>query len=62
MSAEQWDGVLDVNLAAALRVNAAVEPLLHDGGRVVCLSSVAPGAHGITGGTLRICGGAFVGA
>jgi 3-oxoacyl-[acyl-carrier protein] reductase len=146
MSAEQWDAVLDVNLAAALRANAALEPLLCDGGRVVCLSSVAgiagnvgqaayaaskaglagwarsladrlaergitvnavapgfietrltaampfavrevarrlsaltqgglpedvaeaivflasPGAHGITGSTLRVCGGAFIGA
>jgi 3-oxoacyl-[acyl-carrier protein] reductase len=146
MSAEQWDGVLDVNLAAALRVTREVLPLVRDGGRILCLSSVAgiagnmgqtayaaskaglagwaralaaevadrgitvnalapgfietrltaaipfairevarrlsalaqgglpedvaqaivflssPGAHGITGSTLRVCGGAFVGA
>jgi 3-oxoacyl-[acyl-carrier protein] reductase len=146
MSADRWDGVLDVNLAAALRVSAAVEDLVRDGGRIIGLSSVAglagnvgqtayaaskaglagwarsyaarvedrgitvnavapgfietrltaaipfvirevarrlsalaqgglpedvaqaivflasPGAHGITGCTLRVCGGSFVGA
>jgi 3-oxoacyl-[acyl-carrier protein] reductase len=146
MSPEQWDSVLDVNLAAALRVTGAILPLVRDGGRILCLSSVAglagnvgqtayaaskaglagwarslageveargitvnaiapgfietrmtaampftirevarrlsalaqgglpddvaqaavflasPGAHGITGSTLRVCGGAFVGA
>jgi len=146
MSAEQWDSVLDVNLAAVLRITAAVDELVRDGGRIVALSSVAglagnvgqtayaaskaglagwarayagrvegrgitvnavapgfietrltaaipmtirqvarrlsalaqgglpedvaqaivflasPGAHGLTGGTLRVCGGAFVGA
>ncbi len=146
MSAEQWDGVLDVNLAAVLRLGAALDELVRDGGRIICLSSVAglagnvgqtayaaskaglagwarsyaarvedrgitvnavapgfietrltaaiplairevarrlsalaqgglpedvaqaivflasPGAHGITGRTLRVCGGAFVGA
>jgi 3-oxoacyl-[acyl-carrier protein] reductase len=146
MSPEQWDTVIDVNLAAVTRVHAAVEGLIKEGGRVVCLSSVAglagnvgqtayaaskagvagwaratagkladrgitvnavapgfietrltaampvaireaarrlsalaqggtpedvaqaitflasPGAHGITGRTLRVCGGAFVGA
>ncbi len=146
MSAEQWDGVLDVNLAAALRITTAVEEILRDGGRIIGLSSVSglagnvgqtayaaskaglagwshalaerladrgitanvvapgfietrltaampaairqvarrlsalaqgglpedvaqaivflasPGAHGITGSTLRVCGGAFVGA
>lgn len=41
MSAEQWDGVLDVNLAAALRVTAAVDELTRDGGRIIGLSSVA---------------------
>jgi len=146
MSPEQWDSVLDVNLAAVVRVHGALEALIRDGGRVLCLSSVAglagnvgqtayaaskagvagwarataaqlaprgitvnavapglietrltaampvaireaarrlsalaqggtpedvaqaiaflasPGAHGITGRTLRVCGGAFVGA
>jgi 3-oxoacyl-[acyl-carrier protein] reductase len=146
MSPEQWDAVLDVNLAAVTRTAAAIEDLVRDGGRVVCLSSVAgiagnvgqtayaaskagiagwvrgsaehladrgitvnavapgfietrltaaipaairevgrrlsalgqgglpedvaqaiaflanPGAHGITGRTLRVCGGAFIGA
>ncbi|MFT3767202.1 MAG: 3-oxoacyl-ACP reductase [Minicystis sp.] len=146
MSADQWDGVLDVNLAAAARIHAAIADQIRDDGRVICLSSVAglagnvgqtayaaskagiaawaratapglaargitvnavapgfietrltaampvaireaarrlsalaqggqpedvaqaitflasPGAHGITGRTLRVCGGAFVGA
>jgi 3-oxoacyl-[acyl-carrier protein] reductase len=146
MSREQFDRVIDVNLAAALRAHAAIRDLVRDDGRVVCLSSVAglagnvgqtayaaskagfagwvraeaeqaaargitvnavapgfietrltaampiavrevarrlsalaqgglpedvaqaivflasPGAHGITGSTLRVCGGAFVGA
>ncbi len=146
MDADQWDTVIEVNLAAAIRLTAALDGLLHDGGRVVCVSSVSgiagnvgqtayaaskaglagfaraladrlasrgitvnavapgfietrltaamptalrevarrlsalaqgglpedvghaivflasPGAHGITGSTLRVCGGAFVGA
>jgi 3-oxoacyl-[acyl-carrier protein] reductase len=41
MTPEQWDAVLGVNLAAVLRTQAALEPLLRDGGRVVCLSSIA---------------------
>ncbi len=41
MKPEQWDAVLGVNLAAVARVNAALEPLLREGGRVVCLSSIA---------------------
>lgn len=41
MAPEQWDQVLGVNLAAVLRVHEALEPHLRDGGRVVCLSSIA---------------------
>src|SRR5262249_38742080 len=42
MKPEQWDQVLDVNLAAVLRVTAALEAkVLRDGGRVICLSSIA---------------------
>ena len=41
MSAEQWDQVLSVNLAAVIKVNNALEPHLRDGGRVICLSSIA---------------------
>ncbi|MCC6528361.1 MAG: 3-oxoacyl-ACP reductase [Polyangiaceae bacterium] len=41
MSEAQWDGVLGVNLAAVVRTHAALEPLLRDNGRVVCLSSIA---------------------
>jgi 3-oxoacyl-[acyl-carrier protein] reductase len=146
MKPEVWDQVLDINLAAVIRTTTALEPLLRDYARIVCLSSIAgiagnmgqtnysaskagiigfvrakaqqladrgitvnavapgfietrmtaaipvairevarrlsalgqgglpedvaqtitflasPGAHGITGRTLRVCGGAFVGA
>jgi 3-oxoacyl-[acyl-carrier protein] reductase len=41
MSPEQWDQVLQVNLEAVIRVHQATEPHLRDGGRVICLSSIA---------------------
>jgi 3-oxoacyl-[acyl-carrier protein] reductase len=41
MKPEAWDGVLDVNLASVLRVQSALEAKLRDGGRVICLSSIA---------------------
>lgn len=41
MKPEQWDSVLDVNLAAVARVTEALESQLRDGGRVICLSSIA---------------------
>lgn len=41
MSAEQWDSVLKVNLDAVIKLTAALEPLLRDNGRIVCLSSIA---------------------
>jgi 3-oxoacyl-[acyl-carrier protein] reductase len=42
MKAEAWEGVLEVNLGAVQRITAALqEGLLRDGGRVICLSSVA---------------------
>jgi 3-oxoacyl-[acyl-carrier protein] reductase len=41
MSEEQWDSVLGVNLAAVLRAQAAIETVMKDNGRVICLSSVA---------------------
>ncbi|HLK41550.1 MAG TPA: 3-oxoacyl-ACP reductase [Polyangiaceae bacterium] len=146
MKPEVWDQVLEINLAAVVRTTAALEPLLRENARIVCLSSIAgiagnmgqtnyaaskggivafvrataerladrgiavnavapgfietrmtaaipvairevarrlsalgqggqpedvaqvitflasPGAHGITGRTLRVCGGAFIGA
>jgi 3-oxoacyl-[acyl-carrier protein] reductase len=146
MKPEVWDSVLDINLGAVVRTTTALEPLMRDYARVVCLSSIAgiagnmgqtnyaaskggivgyvrtkalelaprgitvnaiapgfietrmtaaipvairevarrlsalgqggqpedvaqaitflatPGAHGITGRTLRVCGGAFIGA
>ncbi len=146
MKPEVWDSVLNINLTAVIRTTTALEPLLRDHARVVCLSSIAgiagnmgqtnyaaskagivgfvrtaaerladrgitvnavapgfvetrmtaaipvairevarrlsalgqggqpediaqaivflasPGAHGITGRTLRVCGGAFIGA
>jgi 3-oxoacyl-[acyl-carrier protein] reductase len=146
MKPEVWDQVIDINLSAVIRTTSALEPLLRDNARIVCLSSIAgiagnmgqtnyaaskagivgfvraaaerfadrgiavnavapgfietrmtasipvtirevarrlsalgqgglpedvaqtivflssPGAHGITGCTLRVCGGAFIGA
>ncbi len=41
MSDRQWDEVLSVNLGAVIRTHEALEPLLQEGGRVVCLSSIA---------------------
>jgi 3-oxoacyl-[acyl-carrier protein] reductase len=41
MDAARWDSVLDVNLSGLMRLNGALLPLLRDGGRVVCVSSVA---------------------
>jgi 3-oxoacyl-[acyl-carrier protein] reductase len=42
MSAEQWEQAVDINLGAVVRINAALLPdVLRDGGRIVCLSSVA---------------------
>lgn len=41
MKPEQWDQVLGVNLAAVVKAQKALEPLLRDGGRVICLSSIA---------------------
>jgi 3-oxoacyl-[acyl-carrier protein] reductase len=146
MKPEVWDSVLNINLTNVIRSTAAIEPLLRENGRIVCLSSIAgiagnmgqtnyaaskagivafvrtaaerladrgitvnavapgfietrmtaaipvairevarrlsalgqggqpedvaqaitflasPGAHGVTGRTLRVCGGAFIGA
>ena len=41
MPPELWDLTLAVNLGAILKVTDALEPKLRDGGRVVCLSSIA---------------------
>jgi 3-oxoacyl-[acyl-carrier protein] reductase len=41
MSPEGWDSVIDINLAAVLRLTDAVLPILRDGGRIICLSSIA---------------------
>lgn len=42
MSAELWEQAVDINLGAVTRITAALLPdVLRDGGRVVCLSSVA---------------------
>ncbi|MDO9022603.1 MAG: 3-oxoacyl-ACP reductase [Myxococcales bacterium] len=41
MKREHWDAVLAVNLRAVLALDAALDPLLREGGRVVCLSSIA---------------------
>jgi 3-oxoacyl-[acyl-carrier protein] reductase len=42
MKEEQWDQIMAVNLEAVVRLTAAIEKkALKDGGRVVCLSSIA---------------------
>jgi 3-oxoacyl-[acyl-carrier protein] reductase len=41
MSPDHWNQVLDVNLGAVVAITAAVETLIRDNGRIVCLSSVS---------------------
>jgi 3-oxoacyl-[acyl-carrier protein] reductase len=41
MTPELWDQAVAVNLDAVVRATRALEPVLRDGGRVICLSSVA---------------------
>jgi 3-oxoacyl-[acyl-carrier protein] reductase len=41
MKPEMWDQALDINLAAITRIDEALAPRLRDGGRVICLASVA---------------------
>jgi 3-oxoacyl-[acyl-carrier protein] reductase len=41
MTPELWDQAVAVNLEAVVRLTAALEPHLREGGRVICLSSVA---------------------
>jgi 3-oxoacyl-[acyl-carrier protein] reductase len=41
MRPDQWQSVLDVNLASVVRTSDALDKLLRDGGRIVCLSSIA---------------------
>ncbi len=41
MKPELWDQALAVNLEAVVRITTALEPQLREGGRVICLSSVA---------------------
>jgi 3-oxoacyl-[acyl-carrier protein] reductase len=41
MKPEQWDQVLGINLYAVVKTTAALEALLRDNGRIVCLSSIA---------------------
>ena len=42
MKPEWWDQAVDVNLSAVLRINDAIlDDTVRDGGRVICLSSVA---------------------
>jgi 3-oxoacyl-[acyl-carrier protein] reductase len=54
MKPEQWKSVLDVNLGAVARVTAALEPQLREGGRVICLSSIA-GLAGNVGQSAYAC-------
>lgn len=41
MKPERWDLVLDVNLEAVIALTEALEPVLADEARIVCLSSIA---------------------
>ena len=42
MKPEWWDQAVDVNLGAVLRINDAImDGVVRDGGRIICLSSVA---------------------
>src|SRR5689334_19872197 len=41
MKPELWDQTIDVNLVAVAGLTGALEALMPDGGRVVCLSSIA---------------------
>lgn len=42
MKRDRWDQVLDVNLASVIRINdRLLDGVLRDGGRIVCLSSMA---------------------
>lgn len=41
MQPRQWEECLAINLEAVIRLDRALEPLLRDGGRVTCLSSIA---------------------
>ncbi len=50
MKREHWDAVLGINLRAVLAMDAALDPLLRERGRVVCLSSIA-GISGNVGQT-----------
>jgi 3-oxoacyl-[acyl-carrier protein] reductase len=41
MSAERWAQTIDINLDAVVKIDVALKNVLRDGGRIVCLSSVA---------------------
>jgi 3-oxoacyl-[acyl-carrier protein] reductase len=41
MKPEVWEQVIDINLSAVIRTTSALEPLLRENARVVCLSSIA---------------------
>jgi 3-oxoacyl-[acyl-carrier protein] reductase len=50
MDAARWDLTLNINLIALMRADEALAPLLSEGGRVICLASIA-GIAGNTGQT-----------
>ena len=50
MQPELWDMTIGVNLAAVVRLTGELDPLIRDGGRIVCLSSIA-GISGNVGQT-----------
>ena len=41
MKPERWDQAINVNLTCLIAVNETLKPLLRDGGRIVCLASIA---------------------
>ena len=45
-----WDQAIDINLGAVLRITEALDPVINEGGRIICLSSIA-GIAGNTGQT-----------
>jgi len=41
MDDSRWDMVMNVNLISLMRVNEEIQPLIPQGGRILCLSSIA---------------------
>ena len=41
MDEERWNQTINVNLRAVVDINEALHPIIKDGGRIICLSSIA---------------------